>query len=114
MFGQRASVDALDTENAIFPQVGGQRLGGTPVRRHFAQLADHEGPDVRPGGLGVLRIDPVIPNLRVGHRDDLAAVGGIGDDLLIARHRGVETNFSGGGSSGSEGGSFETASIFKG
>ncbi len=114
VLGERAGVDALDAEDAVAGEVFGERLAGAPVGRDLAEFADDEGADVRPGGFGVLRVDPVVADLRVGHRDDLAAVGGIGDDLLVSGHRGVETNFPGGGSGGSEGGSFETASVFKG
>ena len=98
----------------VFREVFCERLAGAPIGWHFAKLADDEGPDVRSAGLCVFWIDPVIPDLRVSHRDNLSSVGRIGDHLLVTGHRGVETNFSGGGSGGSKGGSFETASIFKG
>ena len=38
----------------------------------------------------VLRVDAGVADVRIGQRDDLAAVGGIGEDLLVAGHRGVE------------------------
>ena len=95
-------------------EVFGERLAGAPVARHLAEFADDKAADVRLARFGVLGVDAVVADLRVGHGDDLAAVGGIGEDLLIAGHRGVETDFPGGGSGGSERGSFETASVFKG
>ena len=41
-------------------------------------------------------VDPVIADERIGHRDDLAFVGRVGEDLLIARHGGVEANLAAG------------------
>ena len=42
----------------------------------------------------VLRIDPVITNLRVGHCDDLTRIGGIGEDFLVTCQGGVEDDFT--------------------
>jgi hypothetical protein len=44
----------------------------------------------------VLAVDAGVADVRVRERDDLAAVGGIGEDLLVARHRRVEHHFAGG------------------
>ena len=112
VLGQCAGVDVLDPENAVFRKIVGQRLIRAPIRRDVAELADHEAADVRAGGFIVVGVDAVVPDLRVGHRDDLAAVGGVGDDFLIARHRGVETDFPGGGAGGSEGNSLEGPTVF--
>ena len=42
------------------------------------------------GDIGVERRRAVVPHLGAGHRDDLARVGGIGEDLLVAGHARVE------------------------
>ena len=65
-------------------------------------------------GFRVFGVDAVVADLRVGHAHDLSAIGWIGDDLLVSGHGGVETNFPGGGSGGSEGGSMEIATVFEG
>jgi hypothetical protein len=39
----------------------------------------------------------VIADQRVGEDDDLARVGGVGDRLLVAGHRGVEDDLAGDG-----------------
>jgi len=46
-------------------------------------------------GLHVLKVDARVANHRVGHRYDLTLIGRIGEDLLIAGHRGVETHLPG-------------------
>ena len=38
----------------------------------------------------ILGIDAVVADVRIGHRDDLTRVGRVGEDFLIAGHRGVE------------------------
>ena len=112
MFGECAGIDALNAEDAVACEVGAERLAGAPIGRDFAEFADDKRADVRSAGFVVLGIDSVVSDLRIRHADDLAAVGRIGDDLLVAGHRGVETDFPGGGSGGSERVSFETASVF--
>ena len=39
--------------------------------------------------------DAVVADQRVGEDDDLAGVGGVGDRLLVAGHRGVEDDLAG-------------------
>ncbi len=48
----------------------------------------------RLSGLDVFAIDSGISDHRIGHRDDLAGVGRIRQDLLVTRHRGVEDDFA--------------------
>jgi hypothetical protein len=47
-------------------------------------------------GLDGLVTDSVVPDQRIREGDDLTAVGGIGDRLLIAGHGGVEDHLTGG------------------
>ncbi len=58
------------------------------------QFADDEAPQSELVALDVLGVDPVVANLRIGHRDDLTAIRWVGQDLLIARHAGVEDDFA--------------------
>ena len=46
-------------------------------------------------GLHRLGRDAVVADQRVGEDDDLARVGGVGDRLLVAGHRGVEDDLAG-------------------
>jgi len=59
------------------------------------QVAHHQSGGVHPGRFLVFRVNPGIADVRVGQRDDLAAVRRVGEDLLVAGHRGVEDHFTG-------------------
>ena len=65
---------------------------------------DDEARDHAAGGVSTsCRIDAVVADERVGHRDDLPLVGRIGEDLLVAGHRGVEDDLARGLAAGAEG-----------
>ena len=49
-----------------------------------------------PGRLVVGGVDPVVADVGIGEGDDLAGVGRVGDDLLVAGEHGVEHRFAGG------------------
>ncbi len=51
---------------------------------------------VDPVGFHRLGADPVVADLRVGEREQLAGVAGVGHRLLVARHRGREHDLSDG------------------
>ena len=91
--GQAAGIDAADADAAAACHPDGQFLGRAPVRGQRRVPPHHH-----PGGDGVLRLvilggDAGIADMGEGEGDDLAGIGGIGHDLLIAGHRGVEDQF---------------------
>jgi hypothetical protein len=63
--------------------------------------------------LDVLAVDAVVPDERVGHRDDLALVRGVGEDLLVAGHRGVEHDLALGRARRTERAAGEDRAIFQ-
>ncbi len=71
-----------------------ERSFRTKIAVHPAVLADNKPSKVRPAAFEVVLVDAVVADLWVGHRDDLAAVAGVGEDLLIAGHRGVEADLA--------------------
>jgi hypothetical protein len=71
-----------------------QRLGGAPVRMQQRQVADDESRRVYRARLEILGRGAGVADVRIGEGDDLPAVGGIGEDLLIARHRRIENYFT--------------------
>jgi hypothetical protein len=77
-------------------------------RAHFFQ---NESPGMYSVGLCVLRIDPIVADERVGQGDDLAAVGGRGENFLIADHVGLKNHFPGGFSGDSAGPPFEGSPV---
>ena len=78
-----------------------------------AVLADDEAGEVRPAAFDVLGVDAVVADLRVGHRDDLPAVAGVGEDLLVAGHRRVEADFAVDFAGGADGGAGEYGAVFE-
>ncbi len=109
-----AGIDALDAWDTVLGEVRGEILIGAPIGDDRAEFADDE-----PGGMGsegfhIDLVDAVIADLRIGHGDDLPAVGGVGEDLLITGHGSVEAHFTDGGGSGTKGFSVEDGAIGKG
>jgi hypothetical protein len=87
-------VDVADGDQGVAREVGGEVLLPAPARSHQGQVADDEARGVDLARLDVFRVGPGVADVRVGERDDLAGVGGIGEDLLVTRHRGVEDHLS--------------------
>ena len=73
----------------------GQGLLAAPARGLVAHLADHESLREDAARLHVGAVDPVVADMRHRHRDDLPGVAGIGEHLLVARHRRVEAQLPG-------------------
>src|SRR5262249_21762690 len=61
-----------------------------PARGDPRRLPDHVPAHPDPPGLGVLVVDAGVADVRRGHRDDLPAVRGVGQRLLVTGHPGVE------------------------
>ena len=64
-------------------------------------------------GLVVLGRAAGVADVRVGQRDQLPGVGGIGDDLLVAGHGGVEHHFAGAAAGGAYGDALEYSAVFE-
>ncbi|MCW0450790.1 hypothetical protein NB706_003624 [Xanthomonas sacchari] len=111
--GQLAGVDAGDGDHAALDQPVRQRHLVAPVAgaaRHVAH--DQAGrPDL--GGLVVLVGAAGVADMRIRQRDQLAGVGGIGEDLLVAGHGGVEHHFADGQAGSAYGFALEHGAVFK-
>ena len=83
---QRAGVHAAKPGHALLVQIAVERLFAFPVARRVAQLRDHEALHIYAHALAVDRVDAHVSDQRVGHADDLPAVGRVGQRLLIAGH----------------------------
>ena len=94
MAHQGASVDTLDSDDAVSAQVLRHADGRAPVRRRGAHVAnDHaaHGRSARrahgvagEGRLDVGLVDTVVADLRIGHGYDLAGITRVGHDLKVA------------------------------
>ncbi len=113
-FGEGAGIDFAEAGDAVFFEIGVERGLAAPVADDRGEFADDEAGAFGGVGLGVFVVDAVVADLRRGHGDDLAEVGGIGDDLLVAGHRGVEDTLACDGGVGSEREAAENGTVFEG
>ena len=67
---------------------------GAPVARDGGEFAHREAFDIGVGGFVIAAAGSVIADLGVGEDDDLAGIGRIGENFLIAGERGVEDHFA--------------------
>ena len=93
VLGDLAGVHSLNADDALLFQPRTQGLRGSPVGVDLRQLRHHKTADLRLAGLVIFRVDAVIADQGIGHRDDLAAVGRVRQDFLVAGHGGVEAGF---------------------
>ena len=105
---------ALDPDHAVLGEVVVERPARPVVAGDPAQLADDEGPDPGAGALGVLGVDAVVADHRVGHRHDLAVIRRVGQDLLIPGHAGVEDDLAVDLAPGAERAAGEHRPVFQG
>ena len=108
---QRARVDAGDRRHAGPGKVLVEASEALPVRGQVGQLADDEAAHLDASALVVAGVEAVVALQRVGHRQDLAAVGGVGKRLLVASHRGVEDHLAGGRDGRAEAIALEDAAV---
>ena len=92
--GDRPRVDAADTRQIVALQPVVERLGRPPVGRLGDVAAQHHAARGGVDALDVLEIGADIADMGEGEGDDLPGIGGIGDDLLVAGHRGVEADLA--------------------
>ena len=69
-----------------------RRLGDRGTQDDAARAGGRRQVD----GLDVLLVGADVADVREREGDDLPGVGGIGEDLLVAGHRGVEADFADG------------------
>ena len=94
MFGDSAGVGLGDGDNVVLDKILLQWFSASPVAGIGAELAHHTTFRARSCRLDILFIDAVVANEGVRHGDDLAVLGGIGEYLLVAGHRGVEDDLA--------------------
>ena len=100
---QLAGVDIGDGDRVFLRQIGCQRVRLPEVGRRARQILDDEPGNLHLDRFDVLWIDAVISDVRIGQRDDLLAITGVGQDFLITRHGGVEHYFADAQARGADG-----------
>ena len=91
--GQAAGVDATDGNASPRGQPLAQFLNRAPVRALRRHPLDHHTLGHGIAGFVIVRVHTHVADMGKGEGHDLARVGRVGHDLLIARHRGVEAEF---------------------
>ncbi len=113
--GQRAGVDAGEPDNAARLQPVVEVLGGAIVRGRgnggMQNDAAGPGPRRHVHALDVFLVGADIADMREGEGDDLPGIRRVGEDLLIAGHRGVEADLAGGGAGGAEAEAFQDRAV---
>jgi hypothetical protein len=111
--GELAGVDAGNRHHAVLAQVIRQAFTRPPAGMQRRQIADHQPGDVVAGRLEILVIAADVANVRIGERDDLAGIGRIGENFLIAGHGGVEDHLADGMAVSTDGFTAENAAVGK-
>src|SRR5208282_4878226 len=62
---------------------------------YLRKLAHDQSLDIRMHGFVVFGIRAVVSDFRVGQDDDLTAVGGVGEDFLVAGDGSIKNDFAG-------------------
>ena len=99
---ERPGVDAGEAHDAGLGEVIAEGAFGGEVAGEATGLADDEAGHLELAAFDVGVVDAVVADLWRGHAEDLTAVGGIGEDLLVAGHRGVEAHLARHGAGGAE------------
>ena len=90
---QGAGVDAVNAGHVVRLEIVVQAPFAAPVAG-LGQIADHETGQEKPARLGVLGIDAVVADLGRREHDELAGVGRIRENLLVAGHPRVEDDLA--------------------
>ena len=93
--GEAPGVHPGDPGHAVALQEGLEGARRAPVGGGVGQVAHHHAAAVRPDGLVVGRVHPVVADVGIGEGDDLPGVRRVGDDLLVAGEHGVEHRLAG-------------------
>ncbi len=88
--GQPAGVDAGEPRHREAAEESLQALRRAPAARPVGEVPDDHASAERAAALVVLGGHAVVADVRVGERQHLPRVGGIGDHFLVARHARVE------------------------
>ena len=94
MAGQGPGIDPLDPDDSILGEITGQVLLRPKVGSDPAQFLDDKTFQKYFPGFDILAVHPVVADQGIGHRDDLALIGGVGQDFLVTHHAGVEHHFA--------------------
>jgi hypothetical protein len=99
---------------AVALEVIRQALGIAPVAGPARYVAHDQAGGMHAVGFGIHLVAAGVADMRVSKGDDLTGIGGIGEDLLVAGHGGIENHFANGFASRTDGVAVEYAAVFEG
>ena len=91
---QAAGVDASDGNDLVGFQILAEVLLRAEVARRARHFAQHQTGDMDRAGFRVFGVHTDVADVRIGQRDALLTVRGVGEDFLITGHGGVEHHFA--------------------
>src|SRR5947207_2611743 len=111
---QCARINAVNRDDVPAFQISVEGFLRAPTGSYATCFAHHEALDPRAIRFFVFTVNTVVANQRIGHTNDLTGVGGIGKDLLVTRHRGIEDHLAGALAFRRPRSTVESAAIFEG
>ena len=88
--GDHAGVHPADAGDAVLVQHLGKGLGIPEIGGKVVVLPDNQAAHGGHSRLIVFLGHAVVADEGIGHTHHLVGIGGVGDDLLVAHHRGIE------------------------
>src|ERR1700676_3502182 len=93
MANQSSRVNIAENRDFELFQIFFGNLLGAPIGTYPRKLTHHQALDIRVVGLAVFRVGSVVADFGIGENYDLAGVGRIGENFLIASDGSIENHF---------------------
>src|SRR5262245_13393735 len=94
MARQCPRIKPFDADDSCRLHVVLESKPAAPVARELTGFLHHEPLRPNPRRLNIFWSDPIVTDVRTGHRNDLPLIGWIGQNLLVSGHGGVEYDFA--------------------
>src|SRR5262245_18810425 len=94
MARQCPRIKPFDADDSCGLHVVLESKPAAPVARELTGFLDHKpfGPDTC--RLDIFWSDPIVADVRTGHRNDLPLIRGIGQNLLVSGHGSIKYDFA--------------------
>src|SRR5579864_3131526 len=93
MTHESTGINIAEHRNPELLEIFFRDLLRTPVGTDARKLAHNQALDVRPGGFVIFWVRAVVADFRISEDDDLAGVGRIGENFLIAGDGSIKNYF---------------------
>src|SRR5580658_6170598 len=113
MRDQRPGIHFSDTDDIVRPHVLIQATLRHQPRKLLLQVPADQPPDLYTRRFHIAILHSVIADMYAVHDQHLPIIAGIGKDLLVTRHSGVEADLAGSGASLAKGLAIMNSAVFK-